>query len=147
MHAIINSLPDPNYATLRALTLVGRQFLCRCHVLTKKHLNRVQDHSAVNRMNAGNLAIIFGYATLPKRRIPEESLTFSVGRRLWGPDRMWRMLVGKCGSLTQFCRIPIRFSMTIDRDIVAVLQDWIICQFIPALLTIIDRRYLWNRFL
>ncbi|KAL6713559.1 Rho GTPase-activating protein [Lecanora helva] len=45
MHATINSLPDPNYATLRALTL---------------HLNRVQDHSAVNRMNAGNLAIIFG---------------------------------------------------------------------------------------
>lgn len=45
MHAIINSLPDPNYATLRALTL---------------HLNRVQEHSAVNRMNAGNLAIIFG---------------------------------------------------------------------------------------
>ena len=24
MHAIINSLPDPNYATLRALTLVSR---------------------------------------------------------------------------------------------------------------------------
>ncbi|CAF9941966.1 MAG: hypothetical protein ALECFALPRED_009429 [Alectoria fallacina] len=45
MHAIINSLPDPNYATLRALTL---------------HLNRVQEHSAVTRMNAGNLAIIFG---------------------------------------------------------------------------------------
>ncbi|KAL2042916.1 hypothetical protein N7G274_003974 [Stereocaulon virgatum] len=45
MHATINSLPDPNYATLRALTL---------------HLNRVQEHSAANRMNAGNLAIIFG---------------------------------------------------------------------------------------
>lgn len=45
MHAIINSLPDPNYATLRTLTL---------------HLYRVQEHSAVNRMNAGNLAIIFG---------------------------------------------------------------------------------------
>ena len=27
MHAIINSLPDPNYATLRALTLVSRMFL------------------------------------------------------------------------------------------------------------------------
>lgn len=45
MHATINSLPDPNYATLRALTL---------------HLNRVQDHSSANRMTAGNLAIIFG---------------------------------------------------------------------------------------
>ncbi|KAL9125257.1 MAG: hypothetical protein Q9217_005515, partial [Psora testacea] len=45
MHATINALPDPNYATLRALTL---------------HLNRIQEHSAANRMNAGNLAIIFG---------------------------------------------------------------------------------------
>ncbi|RFU34467.1 hypothetical protein B7463_g1860, partial [Scytalidium lignicola] len=45
LHAIINSLPDPNYATLRALTL---------------HLNRVQQNSSVNRMNASNLAIVFG---------------------------------------------------------------------------------------
>ncbi|KAM3068249.1 Rho GTPase-activating protein [Clarireedia jacksonii] len=45
LHAIINGLPDPNYATLRALTL---------------HLNRVQEHSASNRMNASNLAIVFG---------------------------------------------------------------------------------------
>ncbi|KAH7333480.1 hypothetical protein BKA65DRAFT_403833 [Rhexocercosporidium sp. MPI-PUGE-AT-0058] len=45
LHAIINSLPDPNYATLRALTL---------------HLNRVQESSPVNRMNASNLAIVFG---------------------------------------------------------------------------------------
>ncbi|KAI9050470.1 hypothetical protein LZ554_005633 [Drepanopeziza brunnea f. sp. 'monogermtubi'] len=45
LHAIINSLPDPNYATLRALTL---------------HLNRVQQNSPVNRMNASNLAIVFG---------------------------------------------------------------------------------------
>ncbi|KAL8722257.1 MAG: hypothetical protein Q9225_001244 [Loekoesia sp. 1 TL-2023] len=45
LHAIINSLPDPNYATLRALTL---------------HLHRVQGHSSANRMNAGNLAICFG---------------------------------------------------------------------------------------
>ncbi|KAI4157407.1 MAG: hypothetical protein L6R39_000689 [Caloplaca ligustica] len=45
LHAIVNSLPDPNYATLRALTL---------------HLHRVQEHSAANRMNAGNLAICFG---------------------------------------------------------------------------------------
>ncbi|KAH8802840.1 hypothetical protein F5884DRAFT_887545 [Xylogone sp. PMI_703] len=45
LHAIINSLPDPNYATLRALTL---------------HLNRVQQNSSVNRMNSSNLAIVFG---------------------------------------------------------------------------------------
>ncbi|MCJ1473426.1 hypothetical protein MMC13_002077 [Lambiella insularis] len=45
LHATINSLPDPNYATLRALTL---------------HLHRVQEHSPSNRMNAGNLAICFG---------------------------------------------------------------------------------------
>ncbi|RDL31521.1 uncharacterized protein BP5553_09730 [Venustampulla echinocandica] len=45
LHAIINSLPDPNYATLRALTL---------------HLNRVQEASAANRMNVSNIAIVFG---------------------------------------------------------------------------------------
>ncbi|KAI0125174.1 hypothetical protein BJ170DRAFT_491898 [Xylariales sp. AK1849] len=45
LHAIINSLPDPNYATLRALTL---------------HLHRVMDNSGVNRMNSQNLAIVFG---------------------------------------------------------------------------------------
>ncbi|KAF5659733.1 GTPase-activating beta-chimerin [Fusarium heterosporum] len=45
LHAIINSLPDPNYATLRALTL---------------HLWRVMDSCHVNRMNCHNLAVIFG---------------------------------------------------------------------------------------
>ncbi|KAK7962174.1 uncharacterized protein PG986_002999 [Apiospora aurea] len=45
LHAIINSLPDPNYATLRALTL---------------HLHRVMENSGVNRMNSQNLAIVFG---------------------------------------------------------------------------------------
>ncbi|KAI1424538.1 hypothetical protein F5Y12DRAFT_751312 [Xylaria sp. FL1777] len=45
MHAIINGLPDPNYATLRALTL---------------HLYRVMENSTVNRMNSQNLAIVFG---------------------------------------------------------------------------------------
>ncbi|RYP32772.1 hypothetical protein DL767_005020 [Monosporascus sp. MG133] len=45
LHAIINGLPDPNYATLRALML---------------HLHRVMDNSAVNRMNSQNLAIVFG---------------------------------------------------------------------------------------
>lgn len=45
LHAIINSLPDPNYATLRALTL---------------HLYRVMDNSGTNRMSSQNLAIVFG---------------------------------------------------------------------------------------
>jgi len=45
LHAIINGLPDPNYATLRALIL---------------HLNRVQENSRVNRMSSSNLAIVFG---------------------------------------------------------------------------------------
>ncbi|KAL5606704.1 hypothetical protein BROUX41_003100 [Berkeleyomyces rouxiae] len=45
LHAIINGLPDPNYATLRALTL---------------HLHRVMEHSHITRMNSHNLAVIFG---------------------------------------------------------------------------------------
>lgn len=45
LHAIINALPDPNYATLRALTL---------------HLNRVSDLAHLNRMTVQNLAIVFG---------------------------------------------------------------------------------------
>ncbi|ROW10161.1 hypothetical protein VMCG_01601 [Cytospora schulzeri] len=45
LHAIINSLPDPNYATLRAVSL---------------HLFRVMDNSATNRMTSQNLAIVFG---------------------------------------------------------------------------------------
>ncbi|EER38682.1 GTPase activating protein [Histoplasma capsulatum H143] len=45
LHALINNLPDPNYATLRALIL---------------HLNHVHERSAENRMNAGNIAISFG---------------------------------------------------------------------------------------
>lgn len=45
LHAIINSLPDPNYATLRALTL---------------HLHRVMDNSEATRMSSQNLAIVFG---------------------------------------------------------------------------------------
>ncbi|KAF2176989.1 Rho GTPase-like protein activator [Zopfia rhizophila CBS 207.26] len=42
MHALINALPDPNYATLRALML---------------HLNRVQQSSEANRMSTANLGI------------------------------------------------------------------------------------------
>ncbi|KAJ5930662.1 hypothetical protein N7466_006155 [Penicillium verhagenii] len=45
LHALINNLPDAHYATLRAVIL---------------HLNKVQEHSSQNRMNAGNIAICFG---------------------------------------------------------------------------------------
>lgn len=45
LHAIINALPDPNYATLRAVTL---------------HLHRVTEASGVNRMTPSNLAIVWG---------------------------------------------------------------------------------------
>ncbi|KIW03897.1 uncharacterized protein PV09_04740 [Verruconis gallopava] len=44
LHAIINALPDPNYATLRALTL---------------HLHRVVEHGEANRMTSSTLAVIF----------------------------------------------------------------------------------------
>jgi len=42
LHAVINGLPDANYATMRALVL---------------HLNRVQEHSNTNRMSSSNVAI------------------------------------------------------------------------------------------
>ncbi|KLJ09429.1 hypothetical protein EMPG_15151 [Blastomyces silverae] len=45
LHALVNNLPDTNYATLRALIL---------------HLNHVHKRSNENRMNAGNIAISFG---------------------------------------------------------------------------------------
>lgn len=44
LHAVINSLPDPNYATLRALSL---------------HLWRVQERASANRMTTHSLAICF----------------------------------------------------------------------------------------
>lgn len=45
LHQYINSLPDPNYATLRVLTL---------------HLHRVAMNASVNKMDIRNLAIVFG---------------------------------------------------------------------------------------
>lgn len=55
LHALINCLPDPNYATLRALVL---------------HLNRICERSAVNRMSASNLAIPFGPTLLGSNKSP-----------------------------------------------------------------------------
>ncbi|KAK4935153.1 Rho GTPase-activating protein [Elasticomyces elasticus] len=44
VHALINGLPDPNYATLRTLVL---------------HLNRIAQRSEKNKMTHSNLAIVF----------------------------------------------------------------------------------------
>lgn len=44
IHALVNALPDPNYATLRVLAL---------------HLNRVAQHSDRNKMTHGNISIVF----------------------------------------------------------------------------------------
>jgi hypothetical protein len=49
MHALINALPDPNYATLRALVL---------------HLHRVQQSSEINRMSTANLGICWAYVLI-----------------------------------------------------------------------------------
>jgi len=64
-----------------------------------KHLYRVQEHSSVNRMNAGNLAICFGYVPprrrsngeiwLTRRQTYFDGLKYGVkyrGRRLAGPS-------------------------------------------------------------
>jgi Rho GTPase-activating protein RGD1 len=45
LHAVINNLPDPNYATLRVLTL---------------HLHRVAQRADKNRMPPSNLAVCLG---------------------------------------------------------------------------------------
>ena len=45
LHAVVNALPDPNYATLR---------------VTMLHLWRVQEHSEKNRMTIANIAICLG---------------------------------------------------------------------------------------
>ncbi|KIY00018.1 uncharacterized protein Z520_04656 [Fonsecaea multimorphosa CBS 102226] len=44
VHALVNALPDPNYATLRVLAI---------------HLHKVAQHSARNKMTNSNLAIVF----------------------------------------------------------------------------------------
>lgn len=44
IHALVNALPDPNYATLRVLSL---------------HLHRVAQRSDKNKMTISNLAIVF----------------------------------------------------------------------------------------
>ncbi|KAI5294009.1 hypothetical protein KEM52_004861 [Ascosphaera acerosa] len=61
IHTLINDLPDANYATLRALTL---------------HLNRVQQHSAKNRMDVKAIALSFGLTLVgdDSRHIPDSPL-------------------------------------------------------------------------
>ena len=59
MHALINALPDSNYATLRAVVLVRVSLVLassRAHD-TPQHLHRVKQMSESNRMSSTNLAI------------------------------------------------------------------------------------------
>lgn len=56
MHQYINSLPDPNYATLRVLTL---------------HLHRVSMNNDVNQMNMVNLATVFGPTVMGSRDLAD----------------------------------------------------------------------------
>ena len=55
LHQGINDLPDPNYATLRALVL---------------HLHRVMQNEARNRMGASNIALCFAYVPHSSRNLP-----------------------------------------------------------------------------
>lgn len=44
IHALVNALPDPNYATLRVMAM---------------HLHKIAQHSDRNKMTHNNLAIVF----------------------------------------------------------------------------------------
>ena len=72
LHAVINSLPDPHYATLRVLAL---------------HLARVADHSDLNKMSTMNLAPFFGPALLGEGSGGEILETACIG------DTPWRVRV------------------------------------------------------
>ncbi|ETI28294.1 hypothetical protein G647_00743 [Cladophialophora carrionii CBS 160.54] len=52
IHALVNALPDPNYATLRLLTI---------------HLHKVAQHSGSNKMTHNNLAIVFAPTLMGQR--------------------------------------------------------------------------------
>jgi hypothetical protein len=58
IHALVNGLPDPNYATLRVLAL---------------HLHRVAQRSSVNKMTESNLAIVFAPTLLMAQQGPKGS--------------------------------------------------------------------------
>jgi hypothetical protein len=83
LHQQINDLPDPNYATLRALVL---------------HLHRVMQNEGRNRMGSSNLAICFAYVLLhpipytctETRLLTPFQQAKSPGRKYWPPDRgLW----------------------------------------------------------
>lgn len=63
IHAIINSLPDPNYATLRALAL---------------HLHKVIENERANRMDSHNLAVVLGPTLLGAEAIGDLGLQTQV---------------------------------------------------------------------
>lgn len=63
LHQYINSLPDPNYATLRVLTL---------------HLHRVSMNSDVNKMDMRNLAVVFGPTVMGGSNLADAGLQTKV---------------------------------------------------------------------
>jgi hypothetical protein len=52
IHALVNALPDPNYATLRLLAI---------------HLHKIAQHSDRNKMTHNNLAIVFAPTLMGQR--------------------------------------------------------------------------------
>ena len=56
LHAVINSLPDAHYATLRLITL---------------HLHRVAERVDINKMGPGNLAICLAPTLMVSNAIPQ----------------------------------------------------------------------------
>jgi Rho GTPase-activating protein RGD1 len=78
LHAAINDLPDPNYATLRILAL---------------HLQRVASHSDKNRMTAHNLAICLGPTLMGQNSQPGSAAPgpVNVGTEL--QDAGWQAMV------------------------------------------------------
>lgn len=63
LHQYVNSLPDPNYATLRVLTL---------------HLHRVSMNSDVNKMDMRNLAVVFGPTVMGGSNLADAGLQTKV---------------------------------------------------------------------
>lgn len=63
LHQYINSLPDPNYATLRVLVL---------------HLHRISVNSDINKMDMRNLAIVFGPTVMGGTNVADAGLQTKV---------------------------------------------------------------------
>jgi hypothetical protein len=78
LHAAINDLPDPNYATLRILAL---------------HLQRVASHSDKNRMTPNNLAICLGPTLMGQSSQPGSAAPGPVNMGAELQDAGWQAIV------------------------------------------------------